>query len=136
MADLSNLFSASSPSPPRASTSREALFLSPSDTPDRPIYQPSLPDLPSPPRAPVFRRQEVNTLREDIPDGRATGLAEGSRGSGGRAGGGGTVNGAEIYGYDPLDLSAAFGEDGIRGDADDEPAGKKRRVMAKVDVDR
>lgn len=40
-------------------------------------------------------------------------------------------------GYDPLDLSAAYGEaDEARGLEDDEPSGKKRRVMAKVDVER
>lgn len=40
-------------------------------------------------------------------------------------------------GYDPLDLSAAYGEaDEARGMGEDEPPGKKRRVMAKVDIDR
>ena len=41
-------------------------------------------------------------------------------------------------GYDPLDLSAAFAEQAREGAAgeDDEQGGKKRRVMAKVDIER
>ena len=41
-------------------------------------------------------------------------------------------------GYDPLDLSAAFAEQAQEGAAgeDDEQGGKKRRVMAKVDIER
>lgn len=39
--------------------------------------------------------------------------------------------------YDPLDLDGAYGEaqEDLRLESD-EPVGKKRRVMAKVDVDR
>jgi len=37
--------------------------------------------------------------------------------------------------YDPLDLSAAF-EEGERAQEGEEPQGKKRRVMAKVDIER
>ena len=82
----------------------------------------------------MFRRQEVNVFEAgEIRSGADRNVDNGYGGdaAGGEGAGGGYA------GYDPLDLSAAFGEDGVRGDAgDDEPLGKKRRIMAKIDVDR
>lgn len=76
----------------------------------------------------MFRRQEVNVydgdggIRPDEGVSNENGLREA-----GPAGG--------YMAYDPLDLSAAF-EEGERGQEGDEPQGKKRRVMAKVDIER
>jgi len=97
-AGLADLFSGASPSPPRPPRSptprspspahRESLFLSPSDTPVRPRRS-SVP-LPSPPAQPSFQVPRTDAADTNVVD-----------------------NFDDVQfdpGYDPLDLSAAYGE--------------------------